>query len=58
MFCAEFQNFQTHVDPLLDVRSGCGHAGTPSTTSTSPGLPLTLDCYRQVPDIDAKSKLC
>ena len=24
--------------------------------STSPGLPLTLDCCRQVPDVDAKSE--
>ena len=46
------------MDPLLDVRSGCCHAGTPSTMSTSPGLPLTLDCCRQVPDVDARSRNC
>ena len=47
--------FQTHADQLLDVRSRCYCTISSHMMFTSPGLPLSLDQYRQVPEINAKS---
>ena len=55
VFFALSSRFQTHADQLLDVGNGCYCTISSHMMSTSPGLPLTLDQYRQVPEINAKS---
>ena len=54
-FFALSSRFQTHADQLLDVRNRCYCTISSHMMSTSPGLPLALDQYRQVPEINAKS---
>ena len=55
VFFALSSRFQTHADQLLDVRSGCYCTISSHMMFTSPGIPLALDQYRQVPEINAKS---
>ena len=54
VFFALSSRFQTHADQLLDVRNRCYCTISSHMMSTLPGLPLTLDQYQQVPEINAK----